>query len=148
LGWIDRRLHLEREIACDELTVAITGSPKSYAACLVKLAGLRGAERTLQASPALFRAPGLRARVMKLLSGRGFIHPLWSRSLAAGVLSMLCAVSIAVAGVNLVESTVLAVPFAAVPSGDGFSALAPQVPEPAIRKALPPPSRAPRPCAY
>ena len=139
--WIDRRLHLEREIACDELTVAITGSPKFYAACLVKLAGLRGAERTLQAAPALFRAPGLRARVTKLLSGRGFIHPLWSRSLAAGVLSMLCAVSLAVAGVNLVESTVLAVPFASVPAGDGLSA--PVVPEPAIRKQLPRPSRAP-----
>jgi beta-lactamase regulating signal transducer with metallopeptidase domain len=141
--WIDRRLHLEREIACDELTVAITGSPKSYAACLVKLAGLRGAERTLQAAPALFRARGLRARVMKLLSGRGFIHPLWSRSLAAGVLSMLCAVSVAVAGVNLVESTVLAVPFTSVPPGDGPSALAPVVPAPAIPTALPRSSRAP-----
>jgi beta-lactamase regulating signal transducer with metallopeptidase domain len=141
--WIDRRLHLEREIACDELTVAITGSPKSYAACLVKLAGLRAAERTLQAAPALCRAPGLRARVMKLLSGRGFIHPLWSRSLAAGVLSMLCAVSLAVAGVNLVESTVLAVPFASAPSGDGPNAPGPVLSEPAIRKALPRSSRAP-----
>jgi beta-lactamase regulating signal transducer with metallopeptidase domain len=141
--WIDRRLHLEREIACDELTVAITGSPKSYAACLLKLAGLRGAERTLQAAPALFQATGLRARVMKLLSGRGFIHPLWSRSLAAGVLSMLCAVSVAVAGVNVVESTVLAVPFTSVPSGGGLRAPAPVVRAPEIRKALPRAPRAP-----
>ena len=28
LWWIDRRLRIEREIACDEMTVAITGSPK------------------------------------------------------------------------------------------------------------------------
>ena len=45
--WIDRRLHVEREIACDEMTIEVTGSAKSYAACLVKLAGLKGGrERT------------------------------------------------------------------------------------------------------
>ena len=63
LWWIDRRLHLEREIACDELTVAITGSPKSYAECLVKLATLRGTRRPLQTAPAVFTPSGLRARV-------------------------------------------------------------------------------------
>ena len=140
--WIDRRLHLEREIACDELTVAITGSPKSYAACLVKLAGLRGVDRTPVAAPAIFRAPGLRARVTRLLSGRAFIHPLWSRSIAAGVASMLCAVAIAVAGVKLVESTVLAGPVDAIPLGDGLRNRAPGVPEPAIRAESPRPSRA------
>ena len=31
LWWIDHRLHIEREIACDEITVAVTGSPKAYA---------------------------------------------------------------------------------------------------------------------
>src|SRR3954471_23302360 len=45
LWWIDRRLHVEREIACDEMTVAITGSPKTYAKCLVKLATLKGTAR-------------------------------------------------------------------------------------------------------
>jgi len=141
--WIDRRLHLEREIACDELTVAITGSPKSYAACLVKLAGLRGAEQAPMAAPALFRATGLRARVTKLLSGRGFIHPLWSRSLAAGVVSMLCVVSLAVAGVKLVESTVLALPFDSIPAGDSLPDRAPVVPQQVIRVESPRPSRAP-----
>jgi len=139
--WIDRRLHLEREIACDELTVAITGSPKTYAACLVKLAGLRGAEQAPLAAPALFRAPGLRARVTKLLSGRAFIRPLWSRSIAAGVVSMLCVVSLAVAGMPLVEPTVLAVPLDSVPPGDGLRDGAPLVPEPAIPAEAPRPSR-------
>jgi beta-lactamase regulating signal transducer with metallopeptidase domain len=142
--WIDRRLHLEREIACDELTVAITGSPKSYAACLVKLAGLRGAEQAPQAAPAIFRAPGLRARVTKLLCGRAFIPPLWSRSIAAGVVSMLCVVSLAVAGMPLVEPTVLAVPFDSVPVNDGLRDRALVVSEPLISVEPPPlPSRAP-----
>ena len=48
LWWIDRRLHLEREIACDEMTVAATGSPKSYAACLMKVATVRGTRRGLR----------------------------------------------------------------------------------------------------
>ena len=39
--WLDRRLQAERETACDEMAVALTGSSKVYAACLVKLAGLR-----------------------------------------------------------------------------------------------------------
>jgi beta-lactamase regulating signal transducer with metallopeptidase domain len=136
--WIDRRLQLEREIACDELTVAITGSPKVYAACLVKLAGLRGAEQATVAAPALFRAPGLRARVTKLVSRRAFIPPLWSRSLAAGVVSMLCFVSLAVAGVKLVEPTVLAVPFESIPPGDGVRgdvSLAPERARPAVAPA-------------
>jgi beta-lactamase regulating signal transducer with metallopeptidase domain len=151
--WIDRRLHLEREIACDEMTVAITGSPKSYAACLVKLAGLRGAGRAPQAASAIFRAPGLRARVTKIVSGRASIDPLWSRGIAAAVASMLCVVSLAVAGIELVEPTVLAVPFESIPlQGDlppvvaGFPARPAAVPvalEPAIRAGSPQPSRAP-----
>ena len=31
LWWIERRLHLEREIACDEIAVPLTGSAKAYA---------------------------------------------------------------------------------------------------------------------
>ena len=54
LWWIDRRLHLEREIACDEVAVAITGSPKSYAECLLKLSTLRGTPRPMQTAPAVF----------------------------------------------------------------------------------------------
>ena len=65
LWWIDRRLHVEREIACDEMTVAITGSPKSYAECLMKLSRLRGTPRAMQTAPAVFTPSSLRARVVK-----------------------------------------------------------------------------------
>jgi beta-lactamase regulating signal transducer with metallopeptidase domain len=38
LLWIDRRLAVERELACDESVLEATRSPKSYASCLVHLA--------------------------------------------------------------------------------------------------------------
>ena len=112
--WIDRRLHVEREVACDEMTVAITGSPKSYAACLLKLAGLRGSGRTMLAAPAVFKAPGLRARVTKILSPRRWIAPVWSRSLAGAIVVALCAMSAGVGRLTLVEGTALAPPFEAL----------------------------------
>src|SRR5947209_5722692 len=36
--WIDNRLTLEREMACDDLVLAETSDPRSYAECLVSLA--------------------------------------------------------------------------------------------------------------
>jgi hypothetical protein len=36
--WIEERLSLEREMACDDLVLARTDSPKAYAECLVSLA--------------------------------------------------------------------------------------------------------------
>ena len=52
--WLDRRLSIEQELACDETVVAVTGGAKSYASCLVKLASLRaGQSDVLLASGAL-----------------------------------------------------------------------------------------------
>ena len=109
--WIDRRLHIEREMACDEMTVAITGSPKSYAASLLKLAGLRGSGRTMLAAPAVFKAPGLRARVTKIVSPHRWITPVWSRSLASAIVVALCIMSAGVGRLTLVEASTLALPF-------------------------------------
>jgi beta-lactamase regulating signal transducer with metallopeptidase domain len=108
--WIDRRLHVEREIACDEMTVEVTGTAKSYAACLVKLAGLNGLKRTALAAPAALTASGLRTRVTRIVARRSFISPLWSRGIATAIVSALCVVSAAVGGLKLVEATVLALP--------------------------------------
>ena len=38
--WLERRLDFEREVACDEVAVDVTGSAKGYAACLVTLAAM------------------------------------------------------------------------------------------------------------
>jgi hypothetical protein len=93
------------------MTIEVTGSAKSYAACLVKLAGLKGGERTALAAPAVLTASGLRARVTRIVSRHAFIAPLLSRSIATAIVSVLCLVSIAVGGLTLVEATVAALPF-------------------------------------
>ena len=124
--WIDRRLHVEREVACDEMTVEMTGSPASYAACLVKLAGARGVERTALAAPAVVKAAGLRARVTRIVSRHTLIAPARARSLAAGVVSVLGAVALSVGGLRLVEPTVMALPLESLPiTGGGPNDVAP-----------------------
>jgi hypothetical protein len=114
--WIDRRLQAEREVACDETTVAITGAPKSYAACLVKLAGLRGANGGSLAAPAVLSASGLRARVTRILSRHAFLAPRQSRVLAAAIAAVLLVVSGAVAQTRLVEQTAFVFPYESLPT--------------------------------
>jgi beta-lactamase regulating signal transducer with metallopeptidase domain len=110
LWWIGRRLHVEREIACDEMTVAITGSPKTYAECLMKLASLRTTPRTMRAAPAVLTSSGLRARIIKIVSVHPSIAPLWSRSIAVAIVTVLCLMATGLGGLKLVEATVLALP--------------------------------------
>jgi beta-lactamase regulating signal transducer with metallopeptidase domain len=115
IWWIDRRLHVEREIACDEITVAVTGSPKSYAQCLMKLATLRSTPAAMRTAPAVFTPSSLRARVLKIVSPHSLIAPAWSRSIAAAIVMALCLISVGVGGLNFVEATALAMPLV-VPS--------------------------------
>jgi beta-lactamase regulating signal transducer with metallopeptidase domain len=109
--WIDRRLQLEREIACDETTVAVTGAPKSYAACLVKLATLRGATQAALAAPAVLAASGLRARVTRIVSRHAFLAPRWSVAFALAIAGALTLVAGAVAQTRLVEPAVWVFPY-------------------------------------
>jgi beta-lactamase regulating signal transducer with metallopeptidase domain len=48
LWWMERRLCLEREMACDEGVIRVTHAPRAYAACLASLAE-RGLERRAEA---------------------------------------------------------------------------------------------------
>ena len=110
IWWIDRRLHIEREIACDETTVAVTGSAKAYAQCLMKLASLRGTPPAMRTAPAVFTPAGLRARVIKIVSPHASIAPAWSRSIAAAIVMSLSLISIGVGGLSVVQATALALP--------------------------------------
>ena len=114
LWWIDRRLRIEREIACDEITVAVTGSAKAYAQCLLKLSSLRGTSPAMRTAPAIFTPAGLRARVIKIVSPHASIAPAWSRSIAAAIVISLSLISAGVGGRDVVEATALALPL--VPS--------------------------------
>ncbi len=66
--WIGRRLTLEREIACDDWVVGLTGTARPYATCLTRLAAIHAA--TPQLAPgALAGRPQLSIRVEALLEG-------------------------------------------------------------------------------
>jgi beta-lactamase regulating signal transducer with metallopeptidase domain len=115
-GWhpavwlVDRRLQVEREIACDEITVALTGSPKSYAQCLMTLASLRGNARGMTAVPAAITVSGLRTRVTRILSQPSWIAPGPSRTIAVAIVSALGILSAGVGGVRLVKAATFTQP--------------------------------------
>jgi bla regulator protein BlaR1 len=65
--WCDRQLRIEREIACDEMALTLTGSVKAYAACLAKLASLP--RTSLPPLPVVsVLSSGLRGRIVRILS--------------------------------------------------------------------------------
>jgi beta-lactamase regulating signal transducer with metallopeptidase domain len=65
--WSTRQLQLERELACDEHVVRLTGSPKRYAACLVRLATLIDLRTDVSGAPAALARPQLATRITRLV---------------------------------------------------------------------------------
>lgn len=101
--WLERQMRIEREAACDEIAVSITGSPKSYAACLATLAGLMPARvRMLPAVNAL-SSPGLRTRVMRILAHKTLLSAGRSTGAASIVMLVLAVLSPAIAGLRLID---------------------------------------------
>ncbi len=94
LLWMERRLCLERELACDDAVLRETGAPKAYAACLIQLAerslGRRASALTVSA---LGRQSDVSRRVGRVLQWPPREASRVSRGLACAVL--LCAVSTA-----------------------------------------------------
>jgi beta-lactamase regulating signal transducer with metallopeptidase domain len=100
--WLDRQLDIEREIACDETAVAVTGSAKLYAACLAKLATLPMSRLSPLPVVAALSSSGLHRRVVRILSGQG--HTARSRAIVAlGVGLTLSLVAVAVGGWRVIE---------------------------------------------
>jgi beta-lactamase regulating signal transducer with metallopeptidase domain len=69
--WTNRQIHLEREMACDEMVVAVTGAPRAYAACLTYLATLTHAPRDARLAVGAVGASGLQRRVLQVLARDG-----------------------------------------------------------------------------
>ena len=87
LLWMERRLCLEREMACDEAVIRVTRAPRAYAACLTTLAE-RGLEYRIRAREALSlgawqRRPELAHRVHSLLRVKPSLGPWGARGLTA-----------------------------------------------------------------
>lgn len=100
--WLDRQLQLERELACDEIVVRVTGSAKEFAACLARLAEVpRPLFRTM---PALaVSSSGLRRRILRLLSLHNPARTRAARWTPALLCVAVSGLAAAVGGVRLIE---------------------------------------------
>jgi len=66
--WIERRLSLEREMACDDAVLAQTESPHAYARCLISVAEKSFARRSVAlAQAAISRAQETSLRIAQIL---------------------------------------------------------------------------------
>jgi beta-lactamase regulating signal transducer with metallopeptidase domain len=114
--WCNRQLDVEREVACDETAVAMTGSTKEYAACLTRVASFPSiAAAPLPAVVALLSTSGLRVRIVRILAfDRIALQPARvRRAIAAGLVLGLVAVS--VGGVRAIDYAPLTSLVAAAP---------------------------------
>jgi hypothetical protein len=104
--WINRRLSLEREMACDDLVLARTTDPHAYAECLVTLAEKSFLRRGLAlAQAAVGRLRHISLRVTQILDvNRPKTTRVWRPApvLATGV-SLVCLIAISHAPGRLIS---------------------------------------------
>lgn len=97
VGWVSRRLTLEREVACDDYVLAAPGSPKAYALLLTEFAG-RMPGRDFAAAPAAWNhQTQLKERIHMILDSKRNASP----RLVGVRLAILTAASLALAGLAL-----------------------------------------------
>jgi beta-lactamase regulating signal transducer with metallopeptidase domain len=104
IWWLERRMHAERENACDEMALLQTGSAKGYAECLVKIAGLTSARRDAVPALGALSSASVVQRVRRIISGGSGIAPPWSRAAATVAGALLIALSLAVGSLRFVEA--------------------------------------------
>lgn len=104
IWWVDRRLALEREMACDELVLAKTGNHHAYAECLVSLAEKTLARRGLAlAQSVIGHATSTAVRLKRILGPRQPFKPLaYTRALAFAAVGVVLCVGLAPATPRLV----------------------------------------------
>jgi beta-lactamase regulating signal transducer with metallopeptidase domain len=95
--WIERRLSLEREIACDDAVLVQTDSPRIYAQCLARVAEKSFLRRQIAlAQAAVSRMHQLSARVAQILDlERPRTTQLWKPAIPlVGAFALLCGLSL------------------------------------------------------
>lgn len=91
--WIESRLSLEREMACDDQVLARTGNPRGYAQCLISLLEKSAARRGWAMAQALVhRARESSLRLAQILdANRPNSKRVWKPALGlVGVFSLVC----------------------------------------------------------
>jgi beta-lactamase regulating signal transducer with metallopeptidase domain len=94
--FVENRLALEREMACDDIVLAHTSNPRAYAACLVSLAEKNLLHRgVLLAQAAVGRMRQTSARILQILDGRAsHVVQVWKPApWLVGVFSIACLAS-------------------------------------------------------
>ncbi len=112
--FIGRRLSLEREIACDDWAVALTGGAKSYASCLARLAEITGSgPRPVLAPGALVSRRHFSRRIEMLLDPQ---RQLRKRLSGTGLFTTLAVFSVGVFAVLRLSPVVAAPRVGAAPA--------------------------------
>jgi beta-lactamase regulating signal transducer with metallopeptidase domain len=95
--WLERQLEFEREAACDEIAVSVTGSAKDYATCLATLAALPAARLRSVAALAVASPRRLRARIVRILTAPyvAASRPWRVIAIGGGVALLACTVVVA-----------------------------------------------------
>ena len=104
--WIEKKLALEREMACDDLVLASTTSPRAYAECLVSLAEKSFLRRGLAlAQAAVDRLRNVSLRVSQILDvDRPRATRVWRPApVLVGGVSLVCLLALSHAPTRLVS---------------------------------------------
>ena len=97
--WIEKKLALEREMACDDLVLAQTTSPRAYAECLVSLAEKSFLRRGLAlAQAAVDRVRNVSLRVTRILDvNRPQATRVWGPApILVGGVSLACLMALSI----------------------------------------------------
>ena len=111
--WIEKKLALEREMACDDLVLASTTSPRAYAECLVSLAEKSFLRRGLAlAQAAVDRLRHVSLRVAQILDvHRPRATRVWRPApVLVGGVSLVCLLGLSQAPTRLVSFENASVP--------------------------------------
>jgi beta-lactamase regulating signal transducer with metallopeptidase domain len=103
MWWLERQLDLEREVACDEMAVAVTGSAKAYATCLATLAALPGGPVRTWPLLAVASPSNLRRRLIRILAGEPVVSVRPWGAAVLGPSVALAALAVAVGNIQVVE---------------------------------------------
>jgi beta-lactamase regulating signal transducer with metallopeptidase domain len=105
--WLDRLLRLEREASCDEMAMLLTGSPKEYAACLIKLAELPLPGRQALSTVSILSSATVATRVRRIVSRQPQASQRWSTNAARVSVASLAAVACSLGSLHFVETVVV-----------------------------------------
>ena len=103
--WIGRRLEIERETACDDFAVNVTGAARSLARCLTKLAEVQPRRLPAVLAPGVLASSQLATRVQRLLDPSRNTSTVRARGVLGAIATALVVLAAGLSQVELVAAT-------------------------------------------